>query len=71
MPREPVWGGQGAAGVSGVAAYWLGAEAAVGFAPNTDAGREDYTFAFHDSEEIGPVMLKRVAKRTGLMPEDL
>ena len=35
------------------------------------AGWEDYTFAFHDSEEIGPVMLKRVAKKTGLTPEDL
>ena len=34
-------------------------------------GWEDYTFAFHDSEEIGPVMLKRVAKKTGLTPEDL
>ena len=34
-------------------------------------GWEDYTFAFHDSEEIGPVMLKRIAKKTGLTPEDL
>ena len=34
-------------------------------------GWEDYTFAFHDSEEIEPVMLKRVAKKTGLTPEDL
>ena len=37
----------------------------------TRAGWEDYTFAFHDNEEIGPVMLKRVAKKTGLKPEDL
>ena len=35
------------------------------------AGWEDYTFAFHDSEEIGSVMLKRVAKKTGLTPEGL
>ena len=35
------------------------------------AGWEDDTFAFHDSEEIGPVMLKRVAKKTGLTLEDL
>jgi hypothetical protein len=28
-------------------------------------------FAFHDSEEIGPRMLARIAKRTGLEPEDL
>ncbi len=35
------------------------------------AGWEDCTFAFHDSEEVGPVMLKRVAKKTGLTSEDL
>lgn len=34
-------------------------------------GWPDYVFAFHDSEEIGPRMLARVAKRTGLTPEDL
>jgi predicted RNA binding protein YcfA (HicA-like mRNA interferase family) len=28
-------------------------------------------FAFHDGEEIGPKMLSRIAKRTGLEPEDL
>lgn len=31
----------------------------------------DYTFAFHDSEELGPKMLARVAKKTGLTPDDL
>jgi predicted RNA binding protein YcfA (HicA-like mRNA interferase family) len=31
----------------------------------------DYVFAFHDREEIGPRMLTRIAKRTGLRPEDL
>ena len=31
----------------------------------------DYVFAFHDSEEIGPRMLARVAKHTGLTPDDL
>jgi predicted RNA binding protein YcfA (HicA-like mRNA interferase family) len=30
-----------------------------------------FMFGFHDNEEIGPVMLSRVAKRTGLQPEDL
>ena len=34
-------------------------------------GWPDYTFAFHDSEEIGPRMLARVAKHTGLKPENL
>ena len=28
-------------------------------------------FAFHDSEEVGPRMLARVAKQTGLTPDDL
>lgn len=34
-------------------------------------GWPDFVFAFHDGEEIGPRMLARVAKRTGLRPEDL
>lgn len=34
-------------------------------------GWPDYTFAFHDAEEIGPRMLARIAKHTGLTPEDL
>lgn len=29
-------------------------------------GFPDYVFSFHDREEIGPRMLARVAKRTGL-----
>jgi hypothetical protein len=28
-------------------------------------------FAFHDDEEIGPRMLARIGKSTGLRPEDL
>ncbi len=31
----------------------------------------DFVFAFHDREEIGPRMLARIAKRTGLRPDDL
>jgi len=31
----------------------------------------DYVFAFHEDEEIGPRMLARIGKRTGLTPEDL
>ena len=31
----------------------------------------DIVFAFHDNEEIGPRMLARLAKVTGLKPEDL
>jgi predicted RNA binding protein YcfA (HicA-like mRNA interferase family) len=35
------------------------------------AGWPNFVFAFHDREEIGPKMLARIAKRTGLRPEDL
>ncbi|HXE88223.1 MAG TPA: type II toxin-antitoxin system HicA family toxin [Hyphomicrobiaceae bacterium] len=31
----------------------------------------DYVFAFHDSDEIGPRMLARIARHTGLKPSDL
>ncbi len=34
-------------------------------------GWPDIVFAFHDGEEIGPRMLARLAKHTGLTPEDL
>jgi predicted RNA binding protein YcfA (HicA-like mRNA interferase family) len=35
------------------------------------AGWADVVFAFHDREEIGPKMLARIARNTGLKPEDL
>jgi predicted RNA binding protein YcfA (HicA-like mRNA interferase family) len=35
------------------------------------AGYADFTLAFHDSDGIGPHMLARIAKHTGLKPEDL
>jgi len=31
----------------------------------------DFVFAFHDGDEIGPRMLARIGKRTGLQPSDL
>ena len=34
-------------------------------------GWPNYVFAFHDRDEIGPRMLSRIAKRTGLAPDDL
>ena len=34
-------------------------------------GWPDYVFAFHDGEEVGPRMLARIAKHTGLTPDDL
>jgi len=35
------------------------------------SGWPDVVFAFHDKEEIGPKMLARIAKNSGLKPEDL
>jgi predicted RNA binding protein YcfA (HicA-like mRNA interferase family) len=34
-------------------------------------GWKDVVFAFHDGDEIGPKMLTRIAKSTGLSPSDL
>ncbi len=31
----------------------------------------DFVFAFHDGDEIGPRMLARIAKHTGLSVDDL
>ncbi len=31
----------------------------------------DYVFAFYDGDEIGPKMMNRIAKHTGLKPDDL
>lgn len=33
-------------------------------------GWPDVVFAFHDRDEIGPKMLARLAKTTGLTPEE-
>jgi predicted RNA binding protein YcfA (HicA-like mRNA interferase family) len=34
-------------------------------------GWPDFVWAFHDRDEIGPKMLARIARRTGLRSEDL
>jgi predicted RNA binding protein YcfA (HicA-like mRNA interferase family) len=34
-------------------------------------GWPDFSFAFHDRDEVGPRMLARIAGKTGLRPEDL
>ena len=34
-------------------------------------GCPDFVFAFHDGEEMGPRMLSRIAKNTGLQSSDL
>ena len=35
------------------------------------AGFTDYVFAFHDNDEIGPRMMARIARKTGMQPDDL
>ena len=35
------------------------------------SGWPDYVFSFHDDEEIGSRMLARIARHTGLTPDDL
>ena len=37
----------------------------------TREGRPDYEFAFHDNAELGRRILSRIARHTGLRPEDL
>ncbi|MGB7207558.1 MAG: type II toxin-antitoxin system HicA family toxin [Pyrinomonadaceae bacterium] len=34
-------------------------------------GWPDYVFAFHEGDEIGSKMMSRIAKKTGIKPEDL
>jgi len=60
------------AGPVGPAAHRLGYQAPVRITPTLSRpGWPDFVFAFHDGEEIGPRMLARIAKRTGLAPDDL
>jgi predicted RNA binding protein YcfA (HicA-like mRNA interferase family) len=37
----------------------------------TKADWPEYVFAFHEGEDIGPGTLSRIAKHTGLRPDDL
>ena len=53
-------------------ANWLDGKTAVG--SHRTLAREgwpDFVFGFHDGEEIGPRMLARIAKHTGITPADL
>ena len=34
-------------------------------------GWPDYTWAFHERVEVGPTMMKKIAKQTGLTPDDV
>jgi hypothetical protein len=50
----------------------VAAEAAIRIPPYVHPRRlPDFVFAFRDAEEIGPRMLARIAKHTGLTASDL
>src|SRR5689334_20211453 len=52
--------------------HWVDNQASIGFSSTLSRpGWSDVVFAFHDNEELGPRMLARIAKLTGLNPEDL
>jgi len=34
-------------------------------------GYPNYVFSYHDGEELGPKILAKIAKHTGLTPDDL
>ena len=34
-------------------------------------GWDDYPYSFHDSHELGPAILAKLEKKTGLRPNDL
>jgi hypothetical protein len=48
----------------------LGAGSLVPIAPSPK-GWADTVFTFHDDDELGPTMLVRIAKKTGLTRDDL
>src|SRR5688572_7132600 len=59
-------------GAGGSTADWLDTQASIrSHRTLLRDGWPDFVFAFHDGEEIGPRMLARIAKRTGLTPSDL
>ena len=40
-------------------------------AERLEEGQVNVIFAYHDNEELGPKILARISKETGLRPEDL
>jgi hypothetical protein len=63
---------QGAESAGSIVANRMGCQAPERLASDLGAIRLGrFVFAFHDGEEIGPKMLARIARHTGLRPEDL
>src|ERR1019366_8743027 len=70
--HEPLALGQGKAAAGGVASNRTERSLAERFSSSPHAaGWPNYTFAFHDGDEVGPGLIAQIAKKTGLQPEDL
>jgi hypothetical protein len=70
--HESVAGDESGASACCAAAHRMGNQASNRLASrSSQEGASDYVFAFHDRDEIGPRMLTRIAKHTGLRKEDL
>jgi hypothetical protein len=64
--------GEGEASPGRPQARWLGCDSRERFPQDlARPGWENVTFAFHDGDEVGSIMVGKVAKKTGLTPEDL
>ena len=70
--HEPMAGGESEAGFGSSQSDRMGDQAADWIHRTMRRnGWPDFVFAFHEGDEIGPRMLARIAKHTGLSPEDL
>lgn len=64
--------GKGQVCSGGVVGDWVGNKRQSGSHRTLSRpGWPDYVFAFHEGEKIGPCMLARISKHTGLQPGDL
>jgi predicted RNA binding protein YcfA (HicA-like mRNA interferase family) len=62
---------ESSSGVQGVTSSWLVSQEGSSHITLEKPGYSNFTWAFHDNVEIGPKMLARIAKHTGLKPTDL
>ena len=69
--REPLAGHQGQTGAALQRIGWSLKRQTGSHRILERAGWSDYVFAFHDGDEIGPRMLSKIARHTGLTPDDL
>ena len=63
--------GQGEATLGCVAPHRMDRSLADWLSQLKRPGWANYTFEFHDGDEVGPGLLAQIAKKSGLQPEDL